>query len=325
MAATAKAVEQRIASILPPCFGIKFDGWTCFLEQYVALFVVFWHEGELHKVLLAIAPLDEADQTADSHCSFIRNILGIYSQSQSPLRFLVGDNCATNQLIATKLNIPLVGCASHRFNLATQKYIAQYSELVETVGALMAALSSPNNRRELRRHTDLAPLRANATRWSSTYAMLERYVKIRDAIKHVDAVFELLPKPAAHRRIKVLVENLKAFNSVCKKLQEDDLSMAAVRVLFDRMIEMYPVTKEHLRPDARIVHSPDFESGVFKIPPTSNHCERLFSQCKLILSPQRASLLPINFEILAFLRVNRTYWDAHTLMTAVIDDDAEGQ
>ncbi|RAW19997.1 hypothetical protein PC110_g23561, partial [Phytophthora cactorum] len=32
-----------------------------------------------------------------------------------------------------------------------------------------------------------------------------------------------------------------------------------------------------------------------KLPPTSNSCERLFSQAKLVLTPQRATMLPVNF------------------------------
>ncbi|OWY97507.1 hypothetical protein PHMEG_00031944, partial [Phytophthora megakarya] len=111
--------------------------------------------------------------------------------------------------------------------------------------------------------------------------------------------------PAAHRRIKVLLENLLTFNSVCKKLQEDDLSMAAVRVLFDRIIEMYPVTKEHLSPDARIVHSPSFESGVVKV--ATNRVEAL--------SEDETTALK-SFE----LQVEQ-YWDASTLMALVIDEE----
>ncbi|KAJ8559237.1 hypothetical protein ON010_g8211 [Phytophthora cinnamomi] len=50
-----------------------------------------------------------------------------------------------------------------------------------------------------------------------------------------------------------------------------------------------------------------------KLPPTSNRAERLFSQAKLVLTPQRASLLPINTEMLTFLRSNRRYWDMETV------------
>ncbi|KAL4171293.1 hypothetical protein KRP22_009389 [Phytophthora ramorum] len=114
------------------------------------------------------------------------------------------------------------------------------------------------------RSTDATPLRAKETRWSSTL-MLEHYVRIRDAIKHVDAVDDLVPKPAAHRCVISLVENLKTFNSICKKLQEDTISMSAVRVLFDKMTEIYPVTEKYLLPEAHIVRSPAFESTVVKV------------------------------------------------------------
>ncbi|KAL4128494.1 hypothetical protein PRIC2_007480 [Phytophthora ramorum] len=228
------------------------------------------------------------------------------------------------------------------------------------------------------RSTDATPLRVKATRWSSTL-MLERYVRIRDAIKHVDAVDDLVPKPAAHRCVISLVENLKTFNSICKKLQEDTIPMSAVRVLFDKMTEVYPVTEEYLLPDAHIVHSPAFESAVVKVAgargevltpeelealepfeleaaavptpatsgsgvsmrsrnaaedfatallrsdaatpqlspryspivtailPTSNLCERLLLQCKLVMTPQQLSLLPVNFEMIAFVRANRNF------------------
>ncbi|KAE9126369.1 hypothetical protein PF010_g5297 [Phytophthora fragariae] len=132
------------------------------------------------------------------------------------LQCLCGDNCATNQRMATLFGVPLVGCASHRFNLATKKFLAEHDDLVGAVSELMVALRIPKNRSELRRHTGLAPLRANATQWGSTFTMLERYVRIRDEIKRVDAVYDLVLKPAAHRRIVALTETLKTFNSVCK-------------------------------------------------------------------------------------------------------------
>lgn len=38
--------------------------------------------------------------------------------------------------------------------------------------------------------------------------------------------------------------------------------------------------------------------------PTSNRCERLFSKAEHVLTPTRASLLPIHFEMLMFLKAN---------------------
>ncbi|KAG3035974.1 hypothetical protein PC121_g5758 [Phytophthora cactorum] len=163
------------------------------------------------------------------------------------------------------LGVPLVGCASYRFNLATESFLAEHEDLVGAVSALMVALRAIKNRAELRRHTSLALLRANATRWNSTCMMLERYVRIRDVIKRIDTAYDLVPNPAAHRRIVALVESLKTFNSVCKKLQEESISMKAVRLLFDNMVEISPVTGDHRRTDAAIVHSPVFESAVVKV------------------------------------------------------------
>ncbi|GMF39161.1 unnamed protein product [Phytophthora fragariaefolia] len=215
--------------------------------------------------------------------------------------------------------------------------------------------------------------------------MLARYVRIRDEIKKVDAVFDLIPKAAMHRRIEALHEDLKILNSVTVKLQVDGLSLADVRTLFDSVVQRFPSMKPQLMASASIVHSPVFESAAVKIinsdlrlssgertaikafekadsvtgskrkerdddseksqveedfatsilrakktsaaspsaavysellaklPPTSNLAERLFSQAKLVLTPQRASLLPINMEMLTFLRSNRKYWDLETV------------
>ncbi|KUF83134.1 hypothetical protein AM587_10000522 [Phytophthora nicotianae] len=199
---------------------------------------------------------------------------------------------------------------------------------------------------------------------SSTYEMLKRYVEIRDAIKMVQAVEDLVPRPTSHRRIVQLLSKLDDLDSVCVKLQSEELTLADVRLLFDAVVVKYPVTASYLKADASIVHSPGFERTVVKVqgdrrlqvdeeaavkpflvvqpssarptkqvdfatatlrqakkprhasaqkydemlsqlPPTSNRCERLFSQCKLILTPRRSSLLPANFEMLVFLRANR--------------------
>ncbi|KAG6946715.1 hypothetical protein JG687_00016556 [Phytophthora cactorum] len=50
-----------------------------------------------------------------------------------------------------------------------------------------------------------------------------------------------------------------------------------------------------------------------EIPPTSNAGERLFSECKVILTPQRSSILLAHFEMLAFPRSNEDMWDITSL------------
>ncbi|ETN23682.1 hypothetical protein PPTG_00225 [Phytophthora nicotianae INRA-310] len=345
------AVEAQISAEMPGLYGYKS---TLYLENCVALYGVYWQKGQLKLVLLAIAPMEE----------------------EPSLSFLIGDNCATNQAIAILLNVPLIGCASHRFNLAVNSYLSYYKTEVEAVSALMAALRTINYRAALLKYTSLSPRRPNATRWSSTVEMVARNVRCRDEIKRVDIVFDLAPKATTHRRIEALQEDLRDFQSVTLKLQLEALTLADVRVLFDSVAEHFPSTKAKLSATAPIVHSPAFEvatvkvingevgrltsseckaikhfevaaapassgskrkqrddeeaegdfatSGLHarnasgspltaalytellkKLPTTSNRCERLFSQTKLVLTPQRALLLPVNFEILMFLRANR--------------------
>ncbi|ETP30779.1 hypothetical protein F442_20288 [Phytophthora nicotianae P10297] len=192
--------------------------------------------------------------------------------------------------------------------------------------------------------------------------MLARYVRTRDEIKKVDAVFDLIPNTAVHRRIEALLADLRVFNNVTIKLQRD----------ISRGLQRYPSLKPQLNASANVVYSPVFEAAVVKgaaayplesvtplrllrkrqspapsashcqadfatavlrswkagsaapaaevylellqkTPPSSNRVERLFSQAKLVLTPQRLSLLPVNMEMLLFLRTNRSYWDTGTL------------
>ncbi|OWZ07593.1 hypothetical protein PHMEG_00019996 [Phytophthora megakarya] len=117
--------------------------------------------------------------------------------------------------MATLLGVLMVGCASHRFNLTSNLFFFEHEDLVTAVATLITALRTVKNRAELRRHTPLAPLHANTTRGGSTFTMLER-----DAIKRMNAVFDLIPKPAMYRCIVALFKTLKTFNSACKKLLE---------------------------------------------------------------------------------------------------------
>ncbi|GMF49472.1 unnamed protein product [Phytophthora fragariaefolia] len=340
----AAKVSERISVNMGTHFGLMFDGRTIGTFHFVAIYGVSVKDEVLHQVLLAVSPA-EYGQTADADIETIEAILQLYGKERCMLMFLVAENCETNQAIATRLAVPFVGCASHRFNPAYK------------------------------------PLKANVTRWSLTYQMLARYVKIRDAIKMVAAVEDLLPRPSAHRQILQLVAKLEDLDSVCANLQSENRTIADVRLLFDAVIAKYPATADYLIPSTRIVHSPVFETAVVKlltdqipsaageeaissfaapvspprmtakkkvdfatetlrnakrprravetkyvdilrmVPPTSNRCERLFPHCKLVLNPLRSSMLPANFELLVFLRANRDLWNFTSLMGCEDDND----
>ncbi|RAW24594.1 hypothetical protein PC110_g18986 [Phytophthora cactorum] len=146
----------------------------------------------------------------------------------------------------------------------------------------MVALQTIKNRTELRRHTCFAPLRANATRWSSTFMMLERYVRIRDTIKRVDAVYDLVSRGT---EADLTPEELQALNpfeleaAASKPTLPSRSSRARTRARSDA--EDFAAALLQSRPIPEQL-TPRYNPIVVVIPPTSNHCERLFSQCKLV-------------------------------------------
>jgi len=50
---------------------------------------------------------------------------------------------------------------------------------------------------------------------------------------------------------------------------------------------------------------------------TSNCCERLFSEAKYVMVPQRRGMTPAIFEALLFLKKNLDFWGVATVATAM--------
>ncbi|ETL95637.1 hypothetical protein L917_06599 [Phytophthora nicotianae] len=245
-------VGRKLEKELRALFGLMLDGWSHAGVHYVGRYAVYEADGEVRVPLLGLSPLMDGVQTADAHIQMFNNILDVYKQDRG---YVDGDQDG----------VPLVSCASHLFNLAVGKYIAPHEAWLTEVHDLMVELRKENNLAELKKHTELLPVKRNVTCWSSTFAMVERYVRIRQDIKKVDAVEELIPTDGKHRKLLALLEHLKKFESVCKRLQRDETNMADVRLLFDSLVAEYPVMGEHLKSAAKIVHTPAFEAGVVKV------------------------------------------------------------
>lgn len=165
MRRVAKLVGRAIAAEMGPVVGLMFDGWTHGCHHYVAIFAVYDGADGRQERLIGLSPMEHG-LTADAHVECLRYVLSVYSKDISVAKFLIGDNCSTNQSMAKKLNIPLVGCASHRFNLAVGKFLEGSADLISQIQNMMIHLRIPNNAAELPRYTDYAVVRCYATRWS---------------------------------------------------------------------------------------------------------------------------------------------------------------
>ncbi|ETO58526.1 hypothetical protein F444_23096 [Phytophthora nicotianae P1976] len=82
---------------------------------------------------------------------FLANMLPRdYGKQLSQCLFLVVDNCAVNRLLATLMGVPLVGCASHRLNLAVQAGIEESKTDLDVVHSLMLKLRTLSRSAKLR-------------------------------------------------------------------------------------------------------------------------------------------------------------------------------
>ncbi|KAG6944665.1 hypothetical protein JG687_00017733 [Phytophthora cactorum] len=118
----AEKVRVNLEVIMGVCFGIMFDGWSNGSVHYVAVYGVLEAYGILRIQLLAVSPLQDGSQDADAHINPCDRV----QQETRHGRVVIGDNCSTNQSIATNLGVPFFYCASHRFNLAVSRYITEY-------------------------------------------------------------------------------------------------------------------------------------------------------------------------------------------------------
>lgn len=270
MSRLTATVEKKIAKLLPNKFALVIDGWSSSGTHYLAVFATFASSNskEYSSILLGFSPFeDETSLNADSHYEYIGFVLSEFNKSFDNVVALVADNCAVNISLVNKIGCGFIGCASHRFNLAMKDMIKDDTILIEKVQAVMQKLRWPIPAAKLRRHTLLCAKCANVTRWSSTADMLVRYKEIRPVLKdvEVDDLDSLLPTARENKRIDELCVKFEELNSVTKALQNESLTCADARSIFDEVIEQYPSTEGRLSSSADIVATEDFENAVVKI------------------------------------------------------------
>ncbi|KAG3236247.1 hypothetical protein PI124_g18751 [Phytophthora idaei] len=115
------------------------------------------------------------------------------------------------------------------------------------------------------------------------YFELLEFVDVED-----DDIMELLPAPAANKRLLVLYQELRDIESVSKALQGRDVDLLDVREWFDELISVKPHYARFIGPRANIVHSPEFESGCVRV--LRGNADRLTRAEKAVLQPFAATV-----------------------------------
>ena len=145
-------VKGYIKHRLPAKFALIFDGWTEGTDHYIGVWASYnvtdaSHDGKEHPVttLLSIRPLlaDGVEgMTAKDHLCHLTRVLEGYGKNKTNVICLVGDNCSVNQSIARTMEVPLIGCASHKLNLAVRRWIENQAELKEIIAKVRSCCLS---------------------------------------------------------------------------------------------------------------------------------------------------------------------------------------
>ena len=83
------------------------------------------------------------------------------------------------------MNKSLIGCASQKLNLTVQDILKPHSMILGKENSLMKKLRTPIGAAQLKKHSNLKALTNNATKCSSSYQMLSRYVQLSSLIPKI--------------------------------------------------------------------------------------------------------------------------------------------
>ncbi|ETM97391.1 hypothetical protein PPTG_20312 [Phytophthora nicotianae INRA-310] len=134
------------------------------------------------------------DLSSRSHYAFLATMLPRdFGVQIDQCRFIVGDNCSVNRLLAMLMGYLLLG-----------------------------ADGQVEDAHSIRQVSD--------TRWSSTFGMLKRYFQLLEFLDaEDDDIMEVLPSPTSNKRLRALFKELKSVESVAKALQGRDVDLLDVR------------------------------------------------------------------------------------------------
>ena len=281
----ALLVEEKIKTYLKDyAIGLMLDGWTESGTHYCVLFACLNKDNpsEKKRIMLSFAPLlDETSQSADSHVEWIQSVLTLYDYDMSNLLFFCSDNTNTMPSVANKLYVPFIGCSSHKLALYVKAYLGLDTDdedalnpqnVIYKIKRLMTKMRSANKRGVLRQaECNLVPEISNLTRWSSSYNMMVKYMRMKPFIDHSDRdLRNLTLSHDENDEVEAILPHLKDLNDVTVALQGEDITLCEARLLLDAVIELnlipdQTLANRWLSKGATITTHPSFESGLRKI------------------------------------------------------------
>ena len=108
-------------------------------------------------------------RNTETHIGHIEDVLTYYHLNVYEwTACLIEDKCNLNLCVARSMDLPYVGCSSHKLNLEVMKMIENSNNITQTLEnakqIMQVWLSSSNNRAMLEILTDLSPILPSQTR-----------------------------------------------------------------------------------------------------------------------------------------------------------------
>lgn len=98
---------------------------------------------------------------------------------------------SVNKAVANQMRRPLLGCRSHRLNLAVKRYLKKHlRKVILKAARLMEKLHTLKEAGRLRAVSDLLACKRNATRWLGDLKMLLRLEQLHPTLMRHETVRE---------------------------------------------------------------------------------------------------------------------------------------
>ena len=197
------------------------------------------------------------------------------------------------------MGVPLIGCASHKFNLGVEDWIDSNDELIGAVACLADLMKQASYSKAaslLRDFTysehgkELIAKQQCVTRWTGTMDMVERYFRIKPELEKIQELRKFFLSKQDDRCLARAARSLKVLKIVTKELQHKGITLLEVRDLFDAVLEDDRFTEAFTRTigeDSTLIKNPVFESGILRLTadPNTTLQSREAEACKKLLIP----------------------------------------
>ena len=102
-----------------------------------------YNQNGYHTALLGFSPMmSETFFTGADRVELIQYILSVFNKSLANVVAIIGDNAELNKSTANLCGISLIGCVSHKVQLAVSRYLGRNECLLNKINTLMGKLKS---------------------------------------------------------------------------------------------------------------------------------------------------------------------------------------